>query len=241
MKIEANITALKRTKWQDYLVRFIFGGAVTALAGIIAKRYGPEIGGLFLATPAIFPAAATLLEKHEEKKARMRSGRALRAHELAGVDAAGAAMGSIGLAAFAAVVWQLLPRYPVALVLGAATLVWFAVAVAMWLARKILWRSLRATIRKRSHHPDNCERVLRKQTVASVRRQQAHNSRLKRSSSTRLAVHRTRTALPTPEYHSGIRDTSSCRVRPASRSASSGYSPAAPRSNRWQRQPIETR
>lgn len=154
MKVVTNIAALKRTKLQEYLVRFIFGGAVTALAGIIAKIYGPEIGGLFLATPAIFPAAATLLEKHEEKKkTRTRSGRALRAHELAGVDAAGAAMGSVGLMAFAIVVWQLLPRYPVALVLSAATLVWFAVAVAMWLTRKILWRSLRAKIRKRSHHP----------------------------------------------------------------------------------------
>jgi hypothetical protein len=153
VKIETNIAAVKRTKWQEYLVRFIFGGAVTALAGIIAKHYGPEIGGLFLAAPAIFPAAATLLEKQEEKKARAESGREVRAHELAGVDAAGAAMGSVGLAAFAVVVWQLLPRYPVALVLSAATLAWFAVAVAMWLARKIVWRSLRAKIRKRSHHP----------------------------------------------------------------------------------------
>ncbi len=153
MKIETNIAALKRTKWQEYLVRFIFGGAVTALAGIIAKRYGPEIGGLFLAAPAIFPAAATLLEKQEEKKARAESRRQLRAHELAGVDAAGAAMGSVGLAAFAVVVWQLLPRYPVAAVLPAATLVWFAVAMAMWLGRKTVWRSLRARIRKGSHHP----------------------------------------------------------------------------------------
>jgi hypothetical protein len=153
VKVETNIAALKRTKWQEYLVRFIFGGAVTALAGIIAKQYGPEIGGLFLAAPAIFPAAATLLEKQEEKKARAESGRELRAHELAGVDAAGAAMGSVGLAAFAIVVWQLLPRYPVAIVLAAATVAWFAVAVTMWLARKILWRGLRAKIRKRSHHP----------------------------------------------------------------------------------------
>jgi len=153
MRIQINIAALKRSKWQEYLARFIFGGAVTAVAGIIAKRYGPEIGGLFLATPAIFPAAATLLEKHEEKKRRAESGRELRAHELAGVDAAGAAMGSVGLAAFAVVVWCLSPHYPLALVMVAATLAWFAVAVAMWLARKIVWRNLRARFRKRSHQP----------------------------------------------------------------------------------------
>ena len=68
-----------------------------------------------------------LLEKQEEKKARAESGREVRAHELAGVDAAGAAMGSVGLAAFAVVVWQLLPRYPVALVLSAVRrCAWFA-------------------------------------------------------------------------------------------------------------------
>jgi len=153
VKIEVNIAALKRTKRQEYLVRFIFGGAVTAVAGIIAQHYGPEIGGLFLAAPAIFPAAATLLEKHEENKARTHSGRQLRARELAGVDAAGAAMGSIGLVAFAVVVWQLVPRYSLAIVLPAATSAWFAVSVAMWLARKMVWRSVRARIRKRSHPP----------------------------------------------------------------------------------------
>jgi hypothetical protein len=68
MKIEINIAALGRSKWYEYLVRFAFGGAVTAIAGMIAKRYGPGVGGLFLAFPAIFPATATLLEKHEKQK-----------------------------------------------------------------------------------------------------------------------------------------------------------------------------
>ena len=45
----------------------MFGGTVTALAGIVAKRVGPETGGLFLVFPSIFPAAATLIEKHEKQ------------------------------------------------------------------------------------------------------------------------------------------------------------------------------
>ncbi len=150
MKITVNIAALKRTKWQEYLVRFIFGGAVTALAGIIAKHYGPGIGGLFLATPAIFPATATLLEKHEEKKARADAGKHQRGSEVAGVDAAGASIGSVGLMAFAVVIWQLLPRYSVAAVLAAATLAWFAVSLLMWLARRTIWRELRLKFRKRT-------------------------------------------------------------------------------------------
>jgi hypothetical protein len=151
LKIKANFAALKTTTWQQYLVRFAFGGAVTALAGIIAKHYGPEIGGLFLAAPAIFPAAATLLEKKEEKKARADAGKELFAHQVAGVDAAGAAMGSIGLMAFAVILWRGLPRYPVALVLGAATLVWFVVSITTWWARKTIWRRLRVRFRRASH------------------------------------------------------------------------------------------
>ena len=38
---------------------FFFGGLITAVAGVIAQRFGPIIGGLFLAFPAIFPASAT--------------------------------------------------------------------------------------------------------------------------------------------------------------------------------------
>jgi hypothetical protein len=37
---------------------------MTVVAGLIAARFGPVIGGLFLAFPAIFPESATLIEKH---------------------------------------------------------------------------------------------------------------------------------------------------------------------------------
>ena len=68
MKVAVNIAAVYRSKWYEHIIRFAFGGAVTLVAGIIANHYGPEIGGLFLAFPAIFPATATLLEKHESQK-----------------------------------------------------------------------------------------------------------------------------------------------------------------------------
>ena len=68
MRIKIDVSALGRTKWHDYAVRFIFGGLITAGAGIVAKEFGPGIGGLFLAFPAIFPASATLIEKHEKQK-----------------------------------------------------------------------------------------------------------------------------------------------------------------------------
>jgi hypothetical protein len=39
---------LRTTKWHDYAIRFLFGGLITAAAGLIAHRWGPGIGGLFL-------------------------------------------------------------------------------------------------------------------------------------------------------------------------------------------------
>jgi hypothetical protein len=68
MQIQVDPSALRQTKWHEYGVRFLLGGFITAAAGIIAKKFGPTLGGLFLAFPAIFPAGATLIEKHEKQK-----------------------------------------------------------------------------------------------------------------------------------------------------------------------------
>lgn len=143
VKIEIDLAAVGRSKWYEYVVRFAFGGAVTALAGIIAKRWGPGVGGLFLAFPAIFPATATLIEKHErQKKEKAGKNGRLRAREAAGLDAAGAAMGGVGLITFAIVVWRGIPTYPIAMVLGLATAAWLTVAVLTWGIHEHFWRRL---------------------------------------------------------------------------------------------------
>lgn len=109
------------------------------MAGIAAKEYGPVIGGLFLAFPAIFPASATLIEKHEkEKKERVGLRGTKRAADAVSADAAGAAIGSIGLIVFALLVWRALPHHPVWVVLAGATLAWLAVSVVLWELRKRL-------------------------------------------------------------------------------------------------------
>jgi hypothetical protein len=53
MRIKVDFSTLGQTKWRDYAVRFLFGGLITVIAGIIAKKFGPGIGGLFLAFPAM--------------------------------------------------------------------------------------------------------------------------------------------------------------------------------------------
>jgi uncharacterized protein DUF3147 len=140
MKIEADLSALKTVKLHEYAVRFFFGGLVTALAGVIAKHYGPVVGGLFLAFPAIFPASATLIEKHEkQKKRRLGLDGTRRGREAASVDAAGASVGTIGLLAFAVIVWRWLPTHPSLpswVVLTVAAIAWLALSVLLWVVRR---------------------------------------------------------------------------------------------------------
>jgi len=125
MKIHVELDVVRQTKWYEYALRFLFGGLITATAGIIAKKFGPEIGGLFLAFPAIFPASATLIENHErERKARLGLKGTKRAAQAVSVAAAGASIGSIGLAAFALAVWKTIPNHSPWLALLVAILVW---------------------------------------------------------------------------------------------------------------------
>ncbi len=138
MKIQINPEVIGQTKWYEYAVRFLFGGLITAVAGIIAKKFGPEIGGLFLAFPAIFPASATLIEKHEKQKRERRLGLndTKRAAQAVSADAVGAAIGTIGLACFALIIWKTIPNYSAWLVLVGATLVWISLSVLLWQIRK---------------------------------------------------------------------------------------------------------
>ena len=68
MIVQFKPSALRQTRGYEYLVRFVLGGVMTAVAGLIAARFGPVIGGLFLAFPAIFPASVTLIEKHVRER-----------------------------------------------------------------------------------------------------------------------------------------------------------------------------
>ncbi len=141
MKIKIDRSELGSSKWYEYALRFAFGGAVTAAAGIIAKRFGAEVGGLFLAFPAIFPAAATLIEKTEtQKKEQAGLSGTVRGRKAAGVDAAGAWMGALGLIVFGLIVWKTLPHLGTASVLSTAAVAWIVTSVLIWELRGQLWR-----------------------------------------------------------------------------------------------------
>jgi uncharacterized membrane protein (GlpM family) len=129
MRIRANLRAIRSIQWHEYAIRFIFGGAITVLAGAVANTFGPAVGGLFLAFPAILPATITLIEKHTS---RSRSGSKKPGRRAAAFDAAGTVMGSIALLTFALLLWTLLPRMPSWLALAAATLAWAVSAFVIW-------------------------------------------------------------------------------------------------------------
>lgn len=140
MLVFVNFSALKETKWYQYAVRFVLGGLITAGAGMIAKKFGPSFGGLFLAFPAIFPASATLIEKHERERKEQKGLNGIRtARKAVSADAAGAAIGGLALIAFGCFVWKTLPHWGTGITLGCATVLWLAASGLMWFMRKRHW------------------------------------------------------------------------------------------------------
>jgi hypothetical protein len=126
------------------LVRFGLGGTATVFTGLISSRYGASVGGIFLALPAIFCASATLIEKHEIRRMREAGldGRR-RGQEAAALDAVGAALGALGMLAFAIAFSLVVERSIPAAFIG-ASFAWLAVSVAAWHVR----RSVRSVHRR---------------------------------------------------------------------------------------------
>jgi hypothetical protein len=128
-----NVANLKGVRPWEYVLRFVFGGLVTALAGGVTHAWGPSVGGLFLAFPSILPATLTLVKEHD--------GRAKAAD-----DARGGLLGSVGLVLFAVIVAASGAHAPVWIVLGVATLAWMGLGVVLWSAT--LGRASRGDFRR---------------------------------------------------------------------------------------------
>jgi hypothetical protein len=139
MLITTDASIFRKTKWNDYAVRFALGGAITAIAGLIAKELGPSIGGLFLVFPAIFPATATLAEKRErEKKSNKGFSGVQRGRQAAATEAVGASIGSIGLMVFALTFCRHVTTWNLWTVFVIAILAWALVSGLIWFGRKRL-------------------------------------------------------------------------------------------------------
>jgi hypothetical protein len=137
MMVKFQFAALRQTRWYEVVLRVLFGGVATVLTGLIAKHFGPVVGGLFLAFPAIFPSTATLVEKHVKER-RLKAGLdgSRRAADAVAIEARGATLGSIGLLMFAALPRWLLPLVPAVPVLVVATAGWLVISIVCWKFRK---------------------------------------------------------------------------------------------------------
>jgi len=127
-------SSLSDGRWYEYVMRFVLGGFATVFTGLIGAKWGPAIGGLFLAFPAMLCASATLVEAHEKRrKKEFGLEGSKRGKDAAAVDAAGAALGSVALVAFGATVLVMSAWAPWTS-LGTAALIWIATAIGSWWA-----------------------------------------------------------------------------------------------------------
>lgn len=135
-------SSLRESRWYEYLIRFALGGGATVSTGLVSSRYGASVGGLFLTLPAIFCASATLIEKHELRRKREAGLNGVRrGQKAAALDAAGAALGALGMLAFAIAFW-LTVEISIATAFIGASLSWLTVSVVAWYARRKM-RSVR--------------------------------------------------------------------------------------------------
>ncbi|NAS20625.1 DUF3147 family protein [Herbidospora sp. NEAU-GS84] len=137
MKVTFRASRLRHTRARDLVVRFVFGAAISVIAGLVGQRWGPLAGGVWLGFPAILGATLTLIEEEEHKRGP------------AAKDAIGAIFGAGGLTAFAVCVWLLATRLPPWLVLLLALVAWMAVAALLY----VVTEGSRSRLRSRGSRP----------------------------------------------------------------------------------------
>lgn len=106
-------------------IRFVAGALTSILAGLLTVGFGPHIGGIMLAFPAILAASLTLIAEEDDR-------------EEAREDARGAAAGGVALGVFAIVCAVLFGNVPGGVTLGLAGLAWLLCAVLLYVA--FWWR-----------------------------------------------------------------------------------------------------
>lgn len=111
---------IREVRARDLGYRFVAGATTSVLAGVLTLTFGPRVGGVMLAFPAILAASLTLIQEQED-----------RAH--AREDARGAVLGGCALALFAATGALAFGKLSAALVLVIATGAWLAGALIGYL------------------------------------------------------------------------------------------------------------
>jgi PncC family amidohydrolase len=123
-----DLAKLRKLRPRDYAVRFGFGAAISVVAALLGLLTNYRLAGMFLAFPAILPAALTLVE-HKEGPAQAAS------------DVRGAAVGAVAMMGFAIVAVVLLKHSP-ALALPAALSAWIVASLLIYTVLRLAVRTL---------------------------------------------------------------------------------------------------
>jgi PncC family amidohydrolase len=119
-----DVASVRKIGLRDHAVRFAFGAAMSVIAAVIGIAASHRLAGLFLAFPAILPAALTLLERKEGLAQAVS-------------DVRGATIGAIGMFAFALTAAVALPHSP-QIALPAAMAAWIVVSVGIYAVLRLL-------------------------------------------------------------------------------------------------------
>lgn len=112
-----------RAKPGPMLLRFAAGAVTSIAAGILAIVFGPRIGGIPLAFPAVLVASLTLIEEQEDS-------------EEAREDSRGAMAGAAAMAIFGVIGGVLFGTLPGGVVLVLAAVGWLLAAFGLY---GLLW------------------------------------------------------------------------------------------------------
>ena len=123
---------LKDVRIAELATRFGFGAAVSLVAGTIGLLAGARAGGMFLAFPAILPAALTIIEKKEGRRQALE-------------DERGSSFGAAGLVVFAVVSALTILSLTAVATLVVALIAWAVSSVTFYLTSEILRRRRRAS------------------------------------------------------------------------------------------------
>jgi hypothetical protein len=126
-----DIARLRETTRTELGLRLAFGAAASLLAGVVSIAFGPRVGGVFLAFPAILPAGLTLIEKRDGLGECTQ-------------DVIGSVIGALGLVAFAIVAGGALRRFAIGTALAVALGAWLAFSVGAYVILELARRRVRS-------------------------------------------------------------------------------------------------
>lgn len=119
----ADFGSLAQVRPRDLAIRFVAGALTSIIAGVLTVAFGPRVGGVMLAFPAILVASLTLIAQEDDR-------------EDARHDARGATLGGVALTVFALVGLFLFGVLPGGVVLLLAGLAWLATTLGLYV---VLW------------------------------------------------------------------------------------------------------